>query len=155
MEYLIYFQILTKKYLFDSGKRKKKKWNEELIKSQQWTNKFYDVLCKRLFSYIMSKTSKTLGTALMQPLHILIIIVVVKLKLSDEYKLINMATCRWINTFIILFIDDNYYWASNTLVILSISCNIWFPRYNYYVLLMSTFCDLYVTFCDLFSRKIT
>lgn len=59
-------------------------------------NKFYDVLYKRLFFPIMSKTSKTLEMALVQPptYYIIIIIVVVKLKLSDGYELINIAICR-------------------------------------------------------------
>jgi len=44
-----------------------KKWNEELIKSQQWANKFYAVLYKGSFSHIMSKTPKTLGTTHQPP----------------------------------------------------------------------------------------
>ena len=41
-----------------------KKWNEELIKSQQWAKKFNDGLCKGSFSHIMPKARKTLGTTL-------------------------------------------------------------------------------------------
>jgi len=42
----------------------KKKQNEELLKSQQWAKKIYDVLYKEPFYHIMSKARKTLGTAL-------------------------------------------------------------------------------------------
>jgi len=61
--------MLPKKTLFGSEKREKKQ-NEELIKSQQWAKKNYDVLNKGPFSHIMPMTRKTLGTALVRTLQL-------------------------------------------------------------------------------------
>jgi len=60
IEYLIYFQILSKKHLFGSENR-----NEELKITPSCAKNIYDVLCKGLFSHIMSKARKNLGTAML------------------------------------------------------------------------------------------